>query len=608
VLRTHTCGELRPDNLGQNVTLCGWVDRIRDHKGVIFIDLRDRWGRTQVVIGPDAPAEVMARARASRSEWVLAATGRVGRRPEGTTNPKLATGEIEVVCSALTVLNEADTPVFQPGGSDLPGEDVRLKNRWLDLRRADMQRNLLLRSRIVKIMRDHCDELGFIDVETPMLGRSTPEGARDYLVPSRLEHGAFFALPQSPQLYKQLLMIAGFDRYVQVAKCFRDEDLRADRQPEFTQLDLEMSFVEADDVMQVIETLVEKTAREILGIEVALPLPRLTWDECMERFGHDAPDLRFGLEIIDLATAVAGSEFRVFKGALDAGGRVRGIRVPGVADKFSRKDLDNLTAIAVEAGAKGLVWLKLDAAGSWTGPVAKNLGEGVGEQISAALAAEPGDLALISADSFAVTCKALHTLRKHLGKTLGLYDDRQLHASWVVDFPMFARDDETGGWAAMHHPFTAPRPEDLDRLASDPAGCRAVAYDLVINGSEAGGGTIRIHDSKVQQRVFDLLGISADMARERFGFLLDALASGAPPHGGIALGIDRWVMLFGRLESIRDVIAFPKTQKASDLMTGAPAAVDTKQLVELGIRTVVPPKPVGEQPGGSPPTKPAASS
>ncbi len=591
MLRTHSCGELRPTQLDQTVTLCGWVDRIRDHKGVIFIDLRDRWGRTQVVIGPDAPAEVMERARAARSEWVLAATGRVGRRPEGTTNPKLSTGEIEVVCHELVILNEAETPVFQPGAAELPGEEIRLKNRWLDLRRTAMQHNMLLRSRIVKIMRDHFDELGFIDVETPMLGRSTPEGARDYLVPSRLEHGSFFALPQSPQLYKQLLMIAGFDRYVQVAKCFRDEDLRADRQPEFTQLDVEMSFVDADDVMGVIEGLVVKTAREILGHEVPLPLPRLSWDECMERFGHDAPDLRFGLEIVDLGEAVGSSEFRVFKGALDAGGRVRGIRVPSVAEQYSRKDLDNLTAIAVESGAKGLVWLKCDADGNWTGPVAKNLGEGVGQKIREALAAEPGDLALISADSFEVTCKALHTLRKHLGKTLALYDDQAMNFAWVVDFPMFARDEETGGWAAMHHPFTAPRPEDLDKLGTDPGNCRAIAYDLVINGSEAGGGTIRIHDRATQQQVFDLLGISPEMANERFGFLLDALASGAPPHGGIALGIDRWVMLFGHLDSIRDVIAFPKTQRASDLMTEAPGAVDTKQLVELGIRTVVPPKP-----------------
>ena len=591
MLRTHSCGELRPTQLDQTVTLCGWVDRVRDHKGVIFIDLRDWWGRTQVVIGPDAPSEVMDRARASRSEWVLAATGRVGRRPEGTTNPKLSTGEIEVVCNELIILNEAETPVFQPGAAELPGEEIRLKNRWLDLRRPAMQHNMLLRSRIVKIMRDHFDELGFIDVETPMLGRSTPEGARDYLVPSRLEHGGFFALPQSPQLYKQLLMIAGFDRYVQVAKCFRDEDLRADRQPEFTQLDVEMSFVDANDVMSVIEGLVVKTAREILGHEVTLPLQRLSWDECMERFGHDAPDLRFDLEITDLGEAASSSDFRVFKGALDAGGRVRGIRVPNAADQFSRKDLDNLTAIAVEAGARGLVWLKLDADGNWTGPVAKNLGEGVGQQIREALAAKPGDLALISADSFEVTCKALHTLRKHLGKTLKLYDEQTMNFAWVVDFPMFARDDETGGWAAMHHPFTAPRPEDIKKLGADPGDCRAIAYDLIINGSEAGGGTIRIHDRTTQQRVFDLLGISPEMANERFGFLLDALSSGAPPHGGIALGIDRWVMLFGHLESIRDVIAFPKTQRASDLMTEAPGAVDTKQLVELGIRTVVPPKP-----------------
>jgi aspartyl-tRNA synthetase len=589
MLRTHTCGELRPEHAGTTATLAGWVDRVRDHKGVIFIDLRDRYGRTQVVAGPESGEAVVAAARRVRPEWVIQASGTVSPRPEGTVNPKLPTGGIELACEQLTVFSEAETPVFQPGTAELPGEEVRLAHRWLDLRRQAMQENLLLRHRMVKIMRDHFDEHGFIDVETPMLGRSTPEGARDYLVPSRLDHGSFFALPQSPQLYKQLLMMAGFDRYVQVAKCFRDEDLRADRQPEFTQLDVEMSFVEADDVMAIIDRLVQRTAREILGIELSLPLPRLSWDEAMERFGHDAPDLRFGLEIVDATDIAADSEFRVFRGAVEAEGRVRGIRVPGVSSRFSRKDLDGLTQLATEAGAKGLVWLKVEEGGGLSGPVAKNLTDGIDARLVERLAGEPGDLLLLIADSFEVSCKALHMLRKHLGSSLGLADPRALHCSWVVDFPMFARDEEAGGWTAMHHPFTAPRPQDLPLLESDPAACRAVAYDLVINGSEAGGGTIRIHDSRIQQKVFELIGLSAEVAKERFGFLLDALASGAPPHGGIALGIDRWVMLFGGLDNIRDVIAFPKTQRASDLLTGAPGKVDPKQLEELGIRIVTPP-------------------
>lgn len=589
MLRSHTCGELRPDHAGTSATLSGWVDRVRDHKGVIFLDLRDRYGRTQVVVGPESGEATLAAAKKVRPEWVIQAAGTVSPRPEGTVNPKLPTGGVELACEQLVVMSEAETPVFQPGALELPGEEVRLAHRWLDLRRQAMQDNLLLRHRMVKLMRDHFDAEGFIDVETPMLGRSTPEGARDYLVPSRLDHGSFFALPQSPQLYKQLLMMAGFDRYVQVAKCFRDEDLRADRQPEFTQLDVEMSFVEADDVMGVIDNLVQKTAREVLGVEVALPLPRLSWDEAMERFGHDAPDQRFGLEITDATDIAADSEFRVFRGAVEAGGRVRGIRVPGAAARFSRKDLDNLTQMAIDAGAKGLVWLKVDESGTLTGPVAKNLTDGIDTRLTERLSGTAGDLLLLVADSFEVSCKALHTLRKHLGAVLELYDPKALHCSWVVDFPMFAHDAETGGWTAMHHPFTAPRPQDIPLLESDPAACRAIAYDLVINGSEAGGGTIRIHDSHIQQKVFELIGLSPETARERFGFLLDALASGAPPHGGIALGIDRWVMLFAGLDNIRDVIAFPKTQRASDLLTGAPGNVDAKQLEELGIRVVMPP-------------------
>ncbi len=585
MIRSHTCGELTGDAVGRKVTLTGWVDSYRDHSGVLFVDLRDRYGKTQIVFNPESGAEVQELARSLRTEWVIAVVGTVSARPEGTINPKLPTGEIEILAAELTVLNRSLTPPFQPGAKELPGEDLRLKYRYLDLRRPEMQRSLMLRHRIVKGMRDYFDDQGFLDVETPMLGRSTPEGARDFLVPARLHHGSYYALPQSPQLYKQILMIAGYDRYVQVARCFRDEDQRADRQLEFTQLDVEMSFIDLEDIIGVIDGLVAKQAKEILGIDVALPLPRMSYDEAMERFGHDAPDLRFGMELTDLTDLAKEAEFRVFRDTADNGGRVRAINAVGAAANYSRKGIDDLTAwLTQNSAAKGLAWFKVEEGGKLASPIAKNFAPELLERIRERLNAKAGDLLLVVADSYDVTCRALHLLRKRLADELKLFDPKTMNFSWVVEFPMFARDEETGGWAAMHHPFTAPRKGDEEYLKSDPARCRAQAYDLVINGLEAGGGTIRIHDSELQQHVFDLLGIEREAAKERFGFLLEALQFGAPPHGGIALGIDRWVMLFAGLESIRDVIAFPKTQRATDLMTGAPGLVDAKQLRELGIK------------------------
>jgi aspartyl-tRNA synthetase len=584
LLRTHTCGELRSRHVGEEVTLAGWVDSYRDHGGGLFIDLRDRYGKTQIVFGPESGPDNQELARSLRSEFVVSVTGKVAPRPEGTVNAKLPTGEIEVRPSRLVVLNKSVTPPFQPGGKELPNEDLRLKYRYLDLRRPEMQGTLLLRHKIISTMRRFFDEQDFVDVETPMLGRSTPEGARDYLVPSRVHNGSFYALPQSPQLYKQILMIAGYDRYVQVARCFRDEDLRADRQPEFTQLDLEMSFVDAEDIIGMIDRLVVRVAREVSGQEVKLPLPRMTYDEAMERFGHDAPDLRFGMELVDVTDLAREAEFRVFRATADAGQKVRGINARGAADRYSRKAIDELTNfVTQDFGAKGLAWFKVEAGGGLASPIAKNFAPELLARIGRRMNAAPGDLLLFVADTFEVTCKALYALRKRFGEELKLYDPASRHYSWIVEFPMFAPDTETGGWAAMHHPFTAPRTQDVPRLATDPGACRAQAYDLVINGCEAGGGTIRIHDPDVQRQVFGLLGISAEAARERFGFLLDALSFGAPPHGGIALGLDRWVMLFGGLDNIRDCIAFPKTQKAADLMTEAPSPVDSKQLRELGI-------------------------
>ncbi len=582
--RSHTCGELRGEHIGQQVRLAGWVDSYRDHGGGLFLDLRDRYGKTQVVFGPECGAKNQALARSLRSEFVVSVVGQVAARPEGTVNPNLATGEIEVRPTELVILNRSETPPFQPGATETPSEDLRLKYRYLDLRRDAMQKTLQLRHKITLEMRNYFDEHGFVDIETPMLGRSTPEGARDYLVPSRVHQGEFYALPQSPQLYKQILMVAGYDRYMQIARCFRDEDLRADRQPEFTQLDLEMSFVESDDVIELIDGLVARLAKNLLDLNVKLPLPRMTYDEAMERFGHDAPDLRFGMELVDLTDLARETEFRVFRATADGGGRVRGINARGAASRYSRKGIDELTNFVVQDfGAKGLAWFKVEEGPTLASPIAKNFEPALLEKIAERMQAEPGDLLLFVADQFEVTCKALYGLRRRFGEELKLYEPGAMSFSWIVEFPMFAWDDETNCWAAMHHPFTAPRAQDLQLLASEPGKCRAQAYDLVINGLEAGGGTIRIHDPIVQKQVFSLLGISDEQARERFGFLLDALSFGAPPHGGIALGLDRFVMLFGRRDNIRDCIAFPKTQRATDLMTDAPGAVGPEQLRELGL-------------------------
>ena len=585
MLRTHTCGELTIEQNGNQVTLCGWVDSQRDHGGTLFVDLRDRYGKTQVVFGPDCGAEVLSTAKSLRSEDVIQVDGEVAPRPEGTINPKLKTGQIEVRTKALRLLNKSKTPPFTPGQVELPGEDLRLKHRYLDLRRPAMQEMLILRDRMTKEIRDYMQEHQFIDVETPILGRSTPEGARDYLVPSRVQPGCFYALPQSPQLYKQILMIAGYDRYYQIARCFRDEDLRADRQPEFTQLDVEMSFVEADDVIGMIDGLVQRLAKDILNLDIQLPLPRMTYDESLRRFGHDAPDLRYGMELVDCTDLAANAEFRVFQSVAQSGGYVRGLNAKGAADKYSRRLIDELTDyVQQDFGAKGLAWFKVDAEGKLAAPIAKNFDSALLVEIAERMDAASGDLLLFIADGWDVTCKALNGLRRRLASELQLFDPEQMHFSWVVEFPMFELDEESQRWVAMHHPFTAPRDQDLGKLDSDPQSARAIAYDLVINGFEAGGGTVRIHDMEIQQKVFQLLGMDAESARERFGFLLDALQFGAPPHGGIALGLDRLVMLFGGRDNIRECIAFPKTQRATDLMTGAPGAVDAQQLDELRLK------------------------
>ena len=590
-MRTHYCGEFNESLIGQQATVVGWVHRRRDHGGVIFVDLRDREGLLQVVFNPDDGA-MFALAESLRSEFVLQVTGEVRHRPEGTANPGLATGQVELVARELKVLNRSDTPPFH---HDEPaGEDLRLRYRYLDLRRPEMLRNLRLRHRVTSALRRFLDAHGFIDVETPVLTKATPEGARDYLVPSRNYPGKFYALPQSPQLFKQLLMMSGLDRYYQIARCFRDEDLRADRQPEFTQLDVELSFMDEDGITGLMEAMVRELFREVLEVELPDPFPRMRWAEAVERFGTDRPDLRNPLELVEVADLVANVEFKVFAGpATDPRGRVAALRVPGGAS-LTRKEIDAYTAFVARYGARGLAYIKVnDAAAGREGlqsPILKFLPDEAVAGIMSRTGAETGDLVFFGADKASVVNDALGALRDQLGADLGLLQTGW-RPVWVVDFPMFEWDETEQRWFALHHPFTAPAVDDHALLAANPGEALSRAYDLVLNGSEIGGGSVRIHDRAMQQGVFELLGIGEEEARSKFGFLLDALKYGCPPHGGIAFGIDRLVMLMAGAGSIREVIAFPKTQTASCPLTDAPSEVPEAQLRELSIRVR---KPVAE--------------
>jgi aspartyl-tRNA synthetase len=587
MFRTHTCGELRPEHAGQETLLAGWVHRRRDHGPLIFIDLRDRYGITQVVFDSATAPEAHAVASQARSEYVLQVRGLVGKRPDEALNPDLPTGGIEVRAGVAAILNAAKTPplyISKEGGED---EMLRLKYRYLDLRRERMQRNLVLRHRIIKFIRDYLDREGFLEIETPILIKSTPEGARDYLVPSRVHPGEFYALPQSPQQLKQLLMVAGYDKYFQIARCFRDEDLRADRQPEFTQLDMEMSFVDQEDVLNLIERLFIELAREVTPHKrLVTPFPRLTYAEAMARYGSDKPDLRYGLEFVDLGGAVANSQFAVLRNAIEAGGQVKGIRVPGVGG-YSRKQLDEVVEIAKQAGAKGLLWASLQG-GTAPEQIRSSFGKQVTEAemaaIVAALDGQLDDLLLIVADTPAVVAQALDRLRREFGARLKLADPNVLAFAWVLDFPLVEWNADEARWDAVHHPFTAPKDDDLPLMDSDPGKVRAKAYDVILNGYEAGGGSIRIHRRDVQQKLFDLLGISRETAQSQFGHMLEAFEYGAPPHGGIAPGIDRLAMILADESTIREVMAFPKTQQAADLMTSAPSPVDDRQLKDLHIR------------------------
>ncbi len=583
IKRTHNCGELKKEQSGETVSLNGWVENYRDHGGVTFIDLTDRWGLTQIVFDPTVSGEAHKTSQHLRSQDVIAVKGKVSTRPEGMANSKLATGGIEIYVTELEVLNKSKTPPFDIHHADGVNQESRLKYRFLDLRAHQLQKNLLFRSRVTNIIRNYFIDNEFVDVETPILTKATPEGARDYLVPSRVNEGMFYALPQSPQLFKQSLMISGFDKYFQIARCFRDEDLRADRQPECTQVDVEMAFVDQDDVIAVTENLFKVLLKDLFDKDLKLPLPRMTYDQAMLEYGKDAPDLRFGLKIVELSEVFKDSGFGVFANAVADGGFVRAINIKNGIASLSRKDLDEMTPFVKTFRAKGAAWIKVNEDGPQS-PIVKFFKEGEIEALYEKMGAETGDVLVFIADKESVVCQSLGALRIHFAEKLKLIDENELNLSWVVDFPMFDRDAD-GNPTPTHHPFTAPKPEDEDKLDSDVFAAKSNAYDIILNGTEAGGGSIRIHDNNMQKKIFSLLGIGEAEAKEKFGFLLDALQYGAPPHGGLALGLDRILMHFLKTESIRDVIAFPKTQKATCLMTDAPGSVSQEQLEELFIES-----------------------
>lgn len=584
--RSHRCGELSVANVGEEVTVMGWVQKQRNKGGIIFVDLRDRSGILQVIFEEsDCGAEGFAKAEKMRSEFVVAVVGKVEKR-SGAVNENLATGEIEIRAREVRILSESETPPFPIEADCKTKEEIRLKHRYLDLRRPDLQSKLLLRSKIATTMRSFMAQEGFIEVETPILCKSTPEGARDYLVPSRVHPGNFYALPQSPQLFKQLLMCSGFDRYFQIAKCFRDEDLRADRQPEFTQADMELSFVDVDDVIDVNERLIQRVCKEAIGLEVELPLPRMKWEEAMNRYGSDKPDTRFGMELIDVSDVVKGCGFGVFTSALENGGSVRGLCVKGQA-AMPRKKIDALVDMAKGSGAKGLAYLCVEEDGSYKSSFAKFMTEEELAALVQAMGAEKGDLLLFAADKNKIVWNVLGQLRLELGHQLGLIDESKFNFLWVVEFPLLEWSDEENRFMAMHHPFTMPMEEDWQYIDSDPGRVRAKAYDIVLNGVELGGGSVRIHQDDIQEKMFEVLGFTKEKAWDQFGFLLSAFKYGVPPHAGLAYGLDRFVMLLVHADSIREVIAFPKVKDASCLMTDAPNLVDEKQLEELGIGITV---------------------